>query len=69
MGLTAYRYCLFMLLVGCMLVALSPVVSSPAFAQKAETGGQADGVVGGSDTDVSSDLEPLDPDKPLAELP
>ena len=69
MGLTAYRYCLFMLLVGCMLVALSPVVSSPAFAQKAETESQADGVVGGNDTDTSSDLEPLDPDKPLAELP
>ncbi len=65
MGLTAYRYCLFMLLVGIVLAALSLAVPSAALAQNAEIESEAEtaGAV------ATFEEEPLDPDKPLTEFP
>lgn len=70
MGLTTYSNRYFMSLVGMALptlplITLSPMVSSPAFAQNVQTGGSVDM----ESADSSNDLEPLDPDKPLAEFP
>ncbi len=65
MGLTAYRCRLFMLLVGIVLSALTLVVPSSAIAQNAEIGSAIDE----ERADAPSDLEPLDPDKPLTDFP
>lgn len=68
MGLTTYSYRFFISAVErklsiLPLVALSAIVSSPAFAQNDQTS------VDLESADLPGDLEPLDPDKPLAEFP
>lgn len=60
MGLTAYRFRLFMLRVGVVLAGLLLAISSPVFAQLAEIESEPDGL---------REEEPLDPDKPLTEFP
>ncbi|GAA0478671.1 autotransporter assembly complex family protein [Parasphingorhabdus litoris] len=65
MGSAKYRYRLFTLSVGFVLMAISLAISPPAPAQTANV----EGATEAADRPDPTDSEPLDPDKPLTEFP